>query len=139
MQSYFRKVNYYETDKMGIVHHSNYIKWLEEARVDMMDQMGYSFKKLEEEGILSPVLSYNVEIKHSSTFDDIIEIIPKVKSYNSVRLEMSYEIKLKDKIIATALTKHCFTNDKGLPQRLNKILPELDEKMKKELKGDNNE
>lgn len=139
MKSYFRKVNYYETDKMGIVHHSNYIKWLEEARVDMMDKMGYSFKKLEEEGILSPVLSYSVEIKHSSTFDDIVEIIPKVKFYNSVRLEMSYELKLKDKIIATASTKHCFTNVKGLPQRLNKILPELDEKMKKELEGDNNE
>ncbi len=133
METYKHKVHYYETDKMGIVHHSNYIRWLEEARVYAMDKMGYSFHRLEEEGLLSPVLSYNIEIKHSTTFDDIVEIIPKVKSYNSVKLEMKYEIKLNDKIIAIGNTKHCFTNQHGLPQRLNKTLPELDDKLKKEL------
>ena len=46
MRKYTHKVHYYETDKMGIVHHSNYIKWLEEARVEMMREMGYSFKSL---------------------------------------------------------------------------------------------
>ena len=70
MRKYTHKVHYYETDKMGIVHHSNYIKWLEEARVEMMREMGYSFKSLEEQGIFSPVLSYTINIKHSSTFDD---------------------------------------------------------------------
>ena len=63
MRKYTHKVHYYETDKMGIVHHSNYIKWLEEARVEMMREMGYSFKSLEEQGIFSPVLSYTINIK----------------------------------------------------------------------------
>lgn len=133
MENYTHTVHYYETDKMGIVHHSNYIRWMEESRVDMMEKIGYSFKKLENEGILSPVLSYNVQIKHSTTFDDIVEIIPKVKFYNGVRLEMEYEIKLNNTIVAIGTTEHCFTNINGLPQRLNKSLPELDEKLKKEL------
>lgn len=134
MKNYIHKVHYYETDKMGIVHHSNYIKWLEEARVEMMRNMGYSFKKLEGSGIFSPVLSYTIEIKHSSTFDDSVEIIPYVKSYNSVRLEIEYELKVDGKLIATADTKHCFTNAEGMPLRLNKAMPGLDEKLKEELR-----
>ena len=47
---YEHKVHYYETDKMGVVHHSNYIRWMEEARVDMMEKSGFGYKRLEEEG-----------------------------------------------------------------------------------------
>lgn len=133
MESYIHKVNYYETDKMGIVHHSNYVRWLEEARVLAMDKIGYPVSKLEQENLFSPVLSYSIDIKHSTTFEDSVQIVPKVKAYNGVRLEMSYEMKLGDKLIATAITKHCFINEKGLPQRLNKSIPGLDEKLKEEL------
>ena len=52
MKAYIHKVNYYETDKMGITHHSNYVRWMEEARIDFLDQLGWSFIKLEEEGII---------------------------------------------------------------------------------------
>ena len=133
MQKYVHKVNYYETDKMGIVHHSNYVRWLEEARVLAMDEIGYPVSKLEQENLFSPVLSYSIDIKHSTTFEDLVQIIPKVKAYNGVRLEMSYEMKLKDKLVATATTKHCFINETGLPQRLNKVIPGLDKKLKEEL------
>jgi len=133
LESYIHKVNYYETDKMGIVHHSNYVRWLEEARVLAMDEIGYPVSKLEQENLFSPVLSYSIDIKHSTTFEDLVQIIPKVKAYNGVRLEMSYEMKLKDKLVATATTKHCFINETGLPQRLNKVIPGLDKKLKEEL------
>lgn len=136
MKNYIHKVHYYETDKMGIVHHSNYVRWLEEARVYMMDQMGFSFDRLEKEGVASPVLNYFVDIKHSTKFDDNVEIIPIVKSYNGVRLEMEYDIKLNDEIVALARTKHCFTNLEGMPQRLHKAVPELDKKFKEALKGE---
>ncbi len=135
MESYIHKVNYYETDKMGIVHHSNYVRWLEEARVLAMDKIGYPVSKLEQENLFSPVLSYSIDIKHSTTFEDSVQIVPKVKAYNGVRLEMSYEMKLGGKLIATAITKHCFINEKGLPQRLNKAIPGLDEKLKEELEN----
>ena len=56
MEDYVHKVHYYETDKMGIVHHSNYIRWMEEARVAMLDRLGVGFAKMEALGIYSPVV-----------------------------------------------------------------------------------
>ena len=50
MNLYHHKVQYYETDKMGIVHHSNYIRWMEEARIDFLGQIGWNYKKLEDMG-----------------------------------------------------------------------------------------
>ena len=54
MKPYEHKVQYYETDKMGIVHHSNYIRWMEEARIDFLDQIGWNYKVMEDNGIISP-------------------------------------------------------------------------------------
>ena len=51
------KVQYYETDMMGVTHHANYLHWMEEARIDLMDQMGFPYRRLEAEGVLSPVKS----------------------------------------------------------------------------------
>lgn len=107
---YIHKVKYYETDAMGITHHSNYVRWMEEARIEFMDNFGYSYKKLESIGIASPVLGYSCDIKHSTKFDDIVEIIPKITMYNSVRLKIEYTMKKDGKIIATGETNHCFTN-----------------------------
>ena len=56
MFTFERKANYYETDQMGIVHHSNYIRWFEEARLEMLRAMGLPYKKMEDNGILIPVL-----------------------------------------------------------------------------------
>ena len=58
---YSRRVFYYETDKMGIVHHSNYLRWFEEARVDVIEQAGLPFETVEAQGLMSPVLSAECE------------------------------------------------------------------------------
>ncbi len=130
---YKHRVNYYETDGMKMVHHSNYVRWMEEARVDFMDKMGYSYKKLEDRGIASPVLSYTCQIKHSTYFDDIVEVIPKVVEYNSVRLKIEYTMTVNDILVAVGETNHCFVNQKGRPVRLSKECPELDELFNKEI------
>ena len=74
MESYKHKVNYYETDKMGITHHSNYIRFMEEARVYFLEQIGWGYDKFEEKGIISPVVSVTCNYKHTSTFTDEIEV-----------------------------------------------------------------
>ena len=56
MVPYDHKVQYYETDGMGIVHHSNYIRWFEEARVDLLEQLGFGYDRIEEAGYSGPVL-----------------------------------------------------------------------------------
>ena len=74
MSTYIRKVNYYETDKTGITHRSNYIRFMEEARLDFLSEAGYPTTRLEAEGIASPVVSVNCEYKHTTTYGDEIEI-----------------------------------------------------------------
>lgn len=81
-----RKINYYETDKMGVVHHSNYIRYLEEARTGWMEEIGIPFEVLEENGITIPVLGVECEYKHHVTFGDTIIIEVFVKEYNGVRM-----------------------------------------------------
>ncbi|HJB35179.1 MAG TPA: acyl-CoA thioesterase, partial [Candidatus Blautia merdipullorum] len=61
MMAYEHKTQYYETDQMGIIHHSNYIRWFEEARVDFMDRCGFSYAQMEKDGLISPVLSVSCE------------------------------------------------------------------------------
>ena len=75
-----RKINYYETDRMGIVHHSNYIRYMEEARCAWLENIGIPFTLLEENGITIPVLGVNVTYKHHVTFGETIIIKIFIKS-----------------------------------------------------------
>ena len=124
--TYYRKAQYHETDQMGIIHHSNYVKWMEEARIGYMDQMGFSYKKVEELGIISPVVEISVAYKKQVSFDDEIQIRVSVKKYNGISLEFNYEFfnVTKDEICTVASSKHCFLRD-GKLISLKKEIPDL--------------
>ena len=132
MEPYIHKVQYYETDKMGIAHHSNYIRWMEEARVDFFEKIGYKYSKLEDEGIVSPVIGIYCDYKTSTRFEDNVEIELKVKEFNGVKLVFSYIMKKLEtkEIVAEAQSKHCFVNHNGRPIILKKDYPELDKALK---------
>lgn len=132
MEKYIHKVHYYETDKMGITHHSNYIRWMEEARVDYLEKIGWGYDKLEELGISSPVIGIKCDYKNSTKFNDNIEIEVKIKEYNGVRMTISYEMKNKEteQIVLIGESKHCFTNQEGKPVILKKQCPEFDAEFK---------
>lgn len=123
---YLRKVNYYETDRMGITHHSNYIRFMEEARIYMMDKMNIPYSKFEEEKIMIPVIAINCDYKYSTTFDDELEIDVQIKKFNGVRIEFEYNIiNLKTGNIACiAESKHCFTDSNLKPINLKKVKPD---------------
>lgn len=125
-----RKINYYETDRMGVVHHSNYIRFLEEARCQMLATNNIPYSAFEEQGVMIPVLGVNCNYKSHVTFDDLIEIKPSVKDFNGVRLTMSYQVtnKKTDNLVLTGETKHCFTDMNLKPVRLQKQIPEFYEK-----------
>ena len=93
-----RKINYYETDRMGIVHHSNYIRFMEEARCYLLEKVGMPYSAFEENGIMIPVLGVNCEFKHHVTFDDTIIIKLFVKEFNGVRLTMGYNATEKKRL-----------------------------------------
>lgn len=125
-----RKINYYETDKMGVVHHSNYIRYMEESRCAWLESIEMPFEILEENDITIPVLGVKCEYKHHVSFGDTIIIAPFVKEYNGVRMTVGYEVtdkKTGNKVIE-AETKHCFTNKNLRPINLKKVAKEFSDK-----------
>ncbi len=127
MTLYKHKVQYYETDKMGITHHSNYIRWMEEARIDCLTRIGWPYDKLEEEGILSPVLGVECKYKESTTFADEINIEVNVKSFNGVRLVIEYIMRKNDSdnIIFTGISENCFLDENSRPMKMKGRYPEF--------------
>ena len=125
--TYNREINYYETDKMGIVHHSNYIRFLEEARCKWLKEMGIPMEKLEELGYTIPTLEVNCQYKNHVTSGDLISIRPIITEYNGVRMTVSYEVKENKtgKEVIKAWTKHCFTNKKLRPINMKKNNSEI--------------
>ena len=128
MSKYIHKVNYYETDKMGITHHSNYIRFMEEARMNFLSAIGYPMTRLEEEGITSPVVSVNCEYKHTTTYSDEIEIEVALEKYTGVKLFLSYAMRNANtgETVAIASSTHCFIDKDGRPIAVKKRAPELD-------------
>lgn len=128
MEIYEHKVQYYETDKMGITHHSNYIRWMEEARVDWLDQLGWGMDKLESLGMISPVVSINCHYINSTKFKDIVKIKVYLKEYKNVKLVVAYEMNNKEtgEVVAKAESTHCFLNKEGKPIIIKKEYKELD-------------
>jgi len=134
MESYKHKINYYETDKMGITHHSNYIRFMEEARVYFLEQIGWGYDKMEEKGIISPVVNVSCNYKHTTTFADTIEIDVTVQKVSGAKLIIDYVMTCGGKVCCTAESSHCFLSPEGRPLILEKAFPELVEIFKKYMK-----
>jgi len=131
IKEYVHTVQYYETDKMGITHHSNYIRWMEEARVDFLSQIGWDYARLEESGIISPVINLSCDFKKTTTFSDKITIRASVKEFNGVKLKFAYEMRNEEgAVVFTATSMHAFLNKEGRPVRMKQDFPELYETIK---------
>ena len=130
IRPYEHHTKYYETDQMGIIHHSNYIKWMEEARMDLMDQIGLNYKQMEELEIISPVLSVSCEYHSMVHFDDTVVIETKITKYNGIKMDLEYRMTDKEtgKLRTTARSSHCFLNRSGRPLSLKRSYPEIDTK-----------
>lgn len=124
---YERTVNYYETDQMAVVHHSNYIRYFEEARVSFMEQAGYPYDRLENEDILSPVLGVTCKYIHSIRFGDRIRIGVRLIRMTKVKCSFSYEITDAEtgEIRARGTSEHGFISREGRPVILPKEKPEF--------------
>ena len=109
MEKYVHKVQYYETDRMGISHHSNYVRWMEEARVYFLNRNNCGYYEIEKLGFSSPVLGIECNYKRTTTFEDEVEIEVKMSEYNSVK--MAYEYIMRNKatgeLVFTGKSSHC--------------------------------
>ena len=127
---YEHHTKYHETDQQGIIHHSNYVKWMEDARMNLMEQLGLGYKQMETMELMSPVLSMSIEFRSVVKFDDTVVIDTQLIAYDGYKMEIAYRIydKKTGEDRAIAKSKHCFVNKSGMPISLKRVYPELDTK-----------
>ena len=130
MYIFERKINYYETDKMGIIHHSNYIRFFEEARCALLEKAELPYDLMEEKGIMSPVLGVSCKYKQHVTFGDIIKIHTYIKEFSGVKFTVGYEIynKKTNALCVFGESNHCFTDSNLKPLNLKKHFNDVYEK-----------
>ena len=129
------RVQYYETDMMGVTHHANYLHWMEEARIDFMDQIGFPYKQMEADGVFSPVKSIQVNYLKPCTFGDDVDITVGVRDFNGVILTISYDMRLGNETIFTGTSEHVFLNRDGKFIRMRRDMPAFCEAVEKRIPG----
>ncbi len=124
---FVRKANYYETDRMGIVHHSNHIRYFEEARIDFMKKIDCDIMKLENDGVIIPNVDAYAKYIKPIRFDDDIYIEVKLIKFNGVLMEYNYTIRFlcNDTVAATGHTAHCFVGENFKPISIKKKYPDF--------------
>jgi len=122
------RIRYGETDQMGVVYHGNYAQYLEMGRVEWLRSLGFSYKSMEEKGVMLPVISLHLDFKKSATYDDEITVITKLKNLPAVRIEFDFEIRNQhDELLVTANTVLVFMDKKT--KRPIKCPPEIMERI----------
>lgn len=121
---YLYEIKYYECDRMGITHHSNYIRIMEEARVDWMDRLGFGFDRMEAEGVVSPVVEVQCRYRKTTTFKDVVEVSVEVAETSPLKIVFSYTMICRGQVVCNARSVHCFLEN-GRPVSLEKRFPEL--------------
>ncbi len=116
MNKYISKpilVRYGETDQMGIVHHSNYLRYFEVARLEWLSFLGVSYNAMEQEGIVMPVIEVNLSYKTPALFEDKLIVEVRLNEAPKVKMKFSYSIRnQKDQIVCLGETTLAFLNSK---------------------------
>lgn len=124
-------VRYAETDMMGIVHHSRYYPWFEQARTDYIKKIGVTYSELETMGFLLPLIETQCKYISSLTYEDEVLITCKAEKLSVARMEFYYEVfKLPEmKKVSEGRTKHGIVDKDMRPINAKKTFPELWDKM----------
>lgn len=122
IKAYEHKVQYYETDQMKVVHHSNYIRWFEEARTYWLEKIGMPYGEMERMGIIIPVLEVSAKYKKMVLYGQTVEIKIKIEQFNGVKAKFSYEVYEKEsgELCTTGYSLHCFLDADMKPMHLKK-------------------
>ena len=108
------RVRYAETDQMAVVYHGNYAQYFEMGRVEWLRNLGLSYKWMEENGIMLPVVSLTMNYKKPARYDDLIRVKTIFKSQTSVKIEFDYEIfNEKDELLTTGTSMLVFVDMKS--------------------------
>lgn len=131
-------VQYYETDQMGVVHHSNFIRWFEEVRTVLFEEIGLGYKGMEEGGIISPVVAVSAKYKTMAKYCDTVVIRAEVVKYTGVRFDVRYKVfdKATGEVRCEGTSEHCFISPEGKIISLKRSYPEIHSRLDQLVNGD---
>ncbi|CAI6022316.1 hypothetical protein PAECIP112173_00298 [Paenibacillus sp. JJ-100] len=111
------RVRYQESDQMGVVYHANYLNWFEIGRTEMIRQMGYTYRKMEEQGLLLPVTGLDVKYHKPARYDDEIMVFTRITAFSGLRLSYEYDIRrmFEAPEVSLGMEKQLWTQDESLP------------------------
>ncbi len=129
---YKRQAAYYETDRMKIVHHSNYLRYFEEARINFMHNIGCDILEMENNGLIIPNVDAYARYKKPIGFSDEFSVEVKLVKFNGSRMVFEYKIILEKsgETAAEGHTMHCFANNELKPISIKHSFPEYYERIK---------
>jgi len=110
-------VRYAETDMMGVVYHGSYLPWFEVGRTAMLKEIGVSYRELESQGYFLPVLEVQAKFLRPAMYDDTLTIVTLLRDKPLLRIELEYEVRRGDELLATGKTVHAFIDRTGKPVR----------------------
>ena len=119
------RVRYKETDAMGIVHHSNYYVWFELARCAFVEKLGYSYRRIEEDGVFFAVIETQCRYKEPARFEDELDIVVWVEEVKGVRCRFGYQVLREDRLLAEGSTLHCALDRSLKPINMGKTHPDM--------------
>lgn len=125
---YEHRVRMSETDLSGGVHHSHYISWMEDARADLLEQIGIGFERLHASGIEPLMISEKINYWNKLKYGDTVVVKTRISAYDGHNMDIAYSFldKKTGEDVAAAESRHCFVNNSGIPISLKRIYPELE-------------
>ncbi len=127
------KVRYAETDQMGVVYHGNYYTWFEVGRTGFFNSLGYSYKNLEDDGIILPVIESSCKYIHPAKYYDDIIVRTSLLKLKGVRLTFNYQIirKSDGKLLAEGKTVHAFVDKNLKPVKIKRFKKDMYDMLEK--------
>ncbi|MDT0557520.1 thioesterase family protein [Ichthyenterobacterium sp. W332] len=113
------RIRYGETDQMGVVYHGNYAQYFEMGRTEWLRNLGITYKAMEDNGIMLPVISLQINYKKSACYDDLVKVITTLKKTPTASIEFDYKlVNEKNEILALGNTVLAFIDmSKNRPTR----------------------
>lgn len=140
---------------MGVVYHANYLNWFEIGRTEMIRQLGFTYRGMEEEGVLLPVIDLDIQYKSPAHYDDLVTVFTRMTAFSPLRIHYEYEVRrlndedqqllvtplqqeegeLPGDKLVTGATRHVWVNRNWKPARLDKSVPKLYDALRSSLLG----
>ncbi len=121
------RVRYQETDQMGVVYHTNYLVWFEVGRTEMMRERGFSYKDLEEKGLLLPVVDIHCKFAYPARYDDMVIVRTKISQFNRSKIVFAYEVIHQEtgRRLVKGKSVHLWVDKEMKRINLKQVFPEL--------------